>query len=52
LTHEFVCPGCSDVFLESGKDGEIEVKEEYREKIIYKDERDRKEHLVMGVMLR
>lgn len=35
IEHEFVCPGCSEVFLESGEGGEMEVKEEYRGKIIY-----------------
>ena len=48
--HEFACPGCSEVFLQSGEDGEMEVKEEYRGKIKYLDERP-KEHWVMGVML-
>jgi len=50
--HEFVCPGCSEVFLESGEDGEMEVKAEYRGKITYKDEGERKEHWVMGIMVR
>ena len=50
--HEFACPGCSEVFLESGKDGEIEVKAEYRGEIIYKGEEERKEEWVMGVMVR
>jgi hypothetical protein len=49
--HEFACPGCSEVFLQSGKDKEMEVKEVYRGKIIYQDE-ERKKDLVMGVMLR
>jgi len=48
--HEFACPGCSEIFLESDEDGEMKVKEEYRGKIKYLDE-VRKEHLVMGVML-
>jgi len=50
--HEFVCPGCSEVFLESGEDGEMEVKPEYRGKITYKDEEERKEDWVMGIMVR
>jgi transcription initiation factor IIE alpha subunit len=50
--HEFVCPGCSEVFLESGNDGEMEMKAEYRGKISYKDEKNRKEHWVMGIMVR
>ena len=48
--HEFACPGCSEIFLELGEDGEMEVKEEYLGKIKYLDEKV-KEHLVMGVML-
>jgi hypothetical protein len=50
--HEFICPGCSEVFLESGKDGEMQVKAEYRGKIIYKDEEDRKEHWLIGIMVK
>jgi len=49
--HEFACPGCSGIFLELGEDGEMEVKEEYRGKITYLDEKP-KEHLVMGIMFR
>jgi len=48
--HEFACPGCSEIFLELGEDGEMEVKEEYRGKIKYLDEKVR-EDLVMEVML-
>ena len=48
--HEFVCPGCSEVFLELAEDGAMEVKEEYLGKIKYLDEKV-KEDLVMGVML-
>ena len=48
--HECACPGCSESLLQLGKDGEMEVKEEYRWKITYLDEKE-KEHLVMGVML-
>ena len=48
--HEFACPGCSEVFLKSGEDGEIEVKEEYRGKIKYLDEK-LKEHWVIGIAL-
>jgi hypothetical protein len=50
--HEFACSGCSTVFLESGEDGEMEVKAEYRGKISYKDEEERKEHWVLGIMLK
>ena len=49
--HEFACPGCSEVFLQSGKDKEMEVKEEYRGKIKYLDEKP-EEHLAMWVMLK
>jgi hypothetical protein len=45
------CSSCSEKLIYAGKDGEIEVKEEYRGKIIYQDE-DIKEHLAMGVMFR
>jgi len=48
--HEFACPGCSEVFLELAEDGAMEVKEEYRGKIKYLDEKV-KEELVMEVML-
>ena len=48
--HEFACLGCSEIFLKLGEDGEMEVKEEYRGKIKYCDEKV-KEDLVMGVML-
>ena len=49
--HEFACPGCYEIFLQPGKDGEMEVKGEYRGKIKYLDEKP-KVHLVMGIMLR
>jgi len=48
--HECASPGCSEIFLELGKDQEMEVKEEYRGKIVYQD-KERKEDLVMEVML-
>jgi transcription initiation factor IIE alpha subunit len=48
--HEFVCPGCSGVFLESGEDGEMEVRAEYRGEIKYLDEKV-KEHWVIGIAL-
>ena len=28
--HEFVCPGCSEIFSQLGEDKEMEVKEEYQ----------------------
>jgi len=43
------CPPCSEKLTCVGKDGDMEVKEEYRGKIIYQGEAT-KEHLVMGVM--
>jgi len=49
--HEFACPGCAEIFLQLGEDKEMEVKEEYRGKIKYLDEKP-EEHLVMGVMLK
>jgi len=49
--HEFACPGCSEVFLKLGKDEEMEVKQEYRGKIKYLDEKP-EEHLAMWVMLK
>jgi len=51
IEHEFVCPGCSEVFLELAEDGAMEVKDEYRGKLKCCDEKP-EEHLVMGVMLR
>ena len=49
--HEFACPGCAEVFLKLGKDREMEVKEEYRGKIKYLDDKP-KEHLAMWVMFK
>jgi len=39
------------VVICEGEDGEMEVKEKYRGKITYLDEKP-KEHLFMGIMLR
>jgi uncharacterized protein with PIN domain len=50
IEHEFVCPGCAELFLELAEDGAMEIKKEYRGKIKYCDEKV-KEHLVMEVML-
>jgi hypothetical protein len=50
--HEFVCPGYSEVFLETGKDGEMEVKAEYRGKITHKGDDDRKGNWVMGIVVK
>ena len=49
--HGPLCPSCSEKLICEGEDGEMEVKEEYRGKIKYLDEKI-KEHLVMGIMLR
>ena len=48
--HRFGFFGCSEIFLELGVDGEMEVKEEYKGKTKYLDEKV-KEHLVKEVML-
>jgi hypothetical protein len=50
--HEFACPGCAEIFLQKGEDGEMEVKEEYKGKITFRDEgRDLNsgEHLMIGI---
>jgi DNA-directed RNA polymerase subunit RPC12/RpoP len=36
--HEVACPTCSSALLQEGKDGELEVKEEFRGKQKYLDE--------------
>jgi hypothetical protein len=36
--HEVACPSYSETLLQMGKDGEVEVKEEYRWKLKYLDE--------------
>ena len=48
--HFSVSASCSEKLICVGKDGEMEVKEEYRGKIIYQEE-DRKEDLVMRLCL-
>jgi len=48
--HGPLYPYSSEKLICVGKDGEMEVKEEYRGKIIYQDEK-RKEDMVMGIML-
>ena len=37
--HEVACPACTHALLQEGKDGEMEVKEEFRGKLHYLDER-------------
>ena len=36
--HEVACPACTQALLQDSKDGELEVKEEYRGKLKYLDE--------------
>ena len=36
--HEVACPACAHALLQEGKDGEFEVKEEYRGKLRYLEE--------------
>jgi len=36
--HEVACPACTHALLQEGKDGEWEVKEEFRGKLKYLDE--------------
>ena len=36
--HEVACPACTHALLQEGKDGEMEVKKEYRGKLRYMDE--------------
>jgi hypothetical protein len=50
------CPSCSDLLLSTAKDGEYELKNEYRGKIIYDDnleheEEDPLEQVVLGFIL-
>ena len=33
--HEVACPACTQALLQEGKDGELEVKEEFRGKLKY-----------------
>jgi len=36
--HEVACPACTQALLQDSKDGEMEVKEEFRGKLKYLDE--------------
>jgi hypothetical protein len=38
--HGPLCASCSDLFLSTAQDGEYELKEEYRGKIVYDDQLD------------
>ena len=52
--HDPVCSGCSETILETGKDGELQVKAEYRGKVKFLDdlpESRPKGDLIMGVMI-
>ena len=35
IEHEVACPDCTQALLQDGKDGEMEVKEEFRGKLKY-----------------
>ena len=52
--HEFACDGCSETLLKLGKDGEMEVKEEFRGKVMFHPGKPpaQKEHLIMGILLK
>jgi len=51
--HGPLCPSCSDLFLFTAQDGEYELKEEYRGKIVYDDdmEKDDEENPLDQVVL-
>mgnify|MGYP001193083556 CR=1 FL=1 len=53
--HGPLCPSCSDMILSPAQDGEYEVKEEYRGKIVYDDQLDNDddqlEEVVLGFIL-
>jgi hypothetical protein len=38
IEHEVACPACTQALLQEGKDGQLEVREEYRGKLRYLDE--------------
>ena len=50
--HEVACPSCTETLLQIGKDGEMEVKEEYRGKLRYLAEtgdETRQDHLLTAI---
>lgn len=52
--YELACPNCSDALLQMGEDGEMEVKEEFRRKLKYLDERTPEppqKHLAIGIAI-
>jgi hypothetical protein len=55
IEHEFACPDCAETFLKEGECGEMEVKEEYKGKIMFLDEGralNSGEHLMIGIALK
>ena len=50
--HEFTCSACSESLLQVGDDGEMEVKPEYRGKIVYANTEKEGHHFVMGIAFR
>lgn len=52
IEHEFACPPCAETFLQQGEDGEMEVKEEFRGKMKYRDQQNEQgQNLIVGVIL-
>ena len=47
--HEVCCDSCSETIIQVGEDGEMEVKPEYRGKIVYADTENKDQHYVMGI---
>jgi hypothetical protein len=49
---EPACPNCSEALLQMSEDGEMEVRDEYRGKMKYRDQpRDQGQHLMVGMIL-
>ena len=48
ICHEIACPSCTGTYLALGEDGEMEVKPEYRGKLIYL-EPESKDTLLVGI---
>jgi len=50
--HEVACPACTKALLQEGKDGEMEVKEQYRGRVVLPKETEENAqggHLMIGV---
>ncbi len=50
--HEVACPSCTETLLQMGRDGEMEVKDEYRGKLRYLVEtggETRQDHLLTAI---